>query len=153
MMKGRCRVKCEDEEDVAIMAKELILEKLDIACMTSVNPQLLEDATIDVVADMILDDFLVHLRTHVYAERVDEVMRDWIAPADWWQAFKDRWFPAWAKRRWPVRFNYEHVELKRYVTFPENTYLWPKALGRPVIQILDSSYNYATPKKHEGDEE
>ena len=153
MMKGRCRVKCEDEEDVAIMAKELILEKLDIACMTSVNPQLLEDATIDIVADMILDDFLIHLRTYVYAERVDEVMRDWIAPTDWWQAFKDRWFPAWAKRRWPVRFNYEHVELKRYVTFPENTHLWPKALGRPVIQILDSSYNYATPKKHEGDEE
>ena len=24
-------------------------------------------------------------------------------PADWWQAFKDRWFPAWAKRRWIVK--------------------------------------------------
>ena len=60
---------------------------------------------------------------------------------------------AWAKRRWPVRFNYEHVELKRYVTFPENTYYWPKSLGRPVIQMLDSSRNYETPKRHEEDEE
>jgi hypothetical protein len=25
-------------------------------------------------------------------------------PADWWQAFKERWFPAWAKARWPVAF-------------------------------------------------
>ncbi len=24
-------------------------------------------------------------------------------PADWWQAFKERFFPAWAKRRWPVK--------------------------------------------------
>lgn len=24
-------------------------------------------------------------------------------PADWWQHFKQRWFPAWALERWPVR--------------------------------------------------
>ena len=24
-------------------------------------------------------------------------------PADWWQAFKARWFPGWALHRWPVR--------------------------------------------------
>lgn len=26
-------------------------------------------------------------------------------PADWWQHFKLRWFPKWAKKRWPVRFS------------------------------------------------
>jgi len=25
-------------------------------------------------------------------------------PATWRDAFKERWFPAWAKRRWPVRY-------------------------------------------------
>lgn len=25
-------------------------------------------------------------------------------PEDWWQAFKERWFPEWAKRRWPVQY-------------------------------------------------
>lgn len=24
-------------------------------------------------------------------------------PADWWQAFKERWAPAWVRDRWPVR--------------------------------------------------
>lgn len=24
-------------------------------------------------------------------------------PADWWQHFKQRWFPAWALRLWPVQ--------------------------------------------------
>ena len=23
---------------------------------------------------------------------------------DWWQAFKEQFFPAWALRRWPVRY-------------------------------------------------
>lgn len=30
-------------------------------------------------------------------------------PATWRDAFKERWFPAWAKERWPVR--YEKVAL------------------------------------------
>ncbi len=31
-------------------------------------------------------------------------------PADWWQAFRERWFPAWWLRRWPVR--YKSVSIK-----------------------------------------
>ena len=26
-------------------------------------------------------------------------------PKDWWQAFKDRWFPKWLKRHYPVETN------------------------------------------------
>lgn len=25
-------------------------------------------------------------------------------PATWWDAVKERWYPTWAKRRWPVRY-------------------------------------------------
>ena len=25
-------------------------------------------------------------------------------PATWWDAFKDRWYPQWARDRWPVRY-------------------------------------------------
>lgn len=27
-------------------------------------------------------------------------------PANWWQHFKQRWFPKWALRRWPVLYEY-----------------------------------------------
>lgn len=27
-------------------------------------------------------------------------------PADWWEAVKERWAPAWALRRWPVRYRF-----------------------------------------------
>lgn len=33
-------------------------------------------------------------------------------PQDWWQACKDRWFPAWAKARWPVRRTYHSVKVQ-----------------------------------------
>ena len=37
-------------------------------------------------------------------DRVD-VEEQW--PADWWQAFKDRWFPVWAKKQWPIQYHTE----------------------------------------------
>jgi len=43
-------------------------------------------------------------------------------PLDWWQAFKARWFPAWALKRWPAKM--KHVgggrkELEFRAIFPE----------------------------------
>ncbi len=51
------------------------------------------------------------LITDVLAERRDiiEIHEQW--PEDWWQAFKDHWFPAWAKQRWPIR--YKRVDVSR----------------------------------------
>lgn len=30
-------------------------------------------------------------------------------PCDWWQAFRERWFPQWWLRRWPVK--YERIDI------------------------------------------
>lgn len=43
--------------------------------------------------------------------RID-IDEEW--PADWWQAFKARWFPAWALRRWPVKMREVHVHEQIY---------------------------------------
>jgi len=41
------------------------------------------------------------IKARIYGEQMiyDEIEY----PSDWWQAFKERWFPTWAKKRWPVR--------------------------------------------------
>jgi hypothetical protein len=52
---------------------------------------------------------LLRLNAHVWAQKVQdeevtlraEFSASW--PATWWQHLKQRWFPAWALRRWPVR--------------------------------------------------
>jgi hypothetical protein len=38
-------------------------------------------------------------------------------PATWWDAFKERWFPRWLRKRYPVRFKSIHVE--KYGVYPE----------------------------------
>ena len=35
-------------------------------------------------------------------------------PENWWEAFKDRWFPEWLKRRYPVRFREIHIDRPVY---------------------------------------
>ena len=42
-------------------------------------------------------------------------------PADWWQALKLRWFPAWLKRRYPVKMERRTVR-----------YICPHVVDRPV---------------------
>lgn len=54
-------------------------------------------------------------------------------PADWWQHFKQRWFPRWALNRWPVRL--AEVTVHASELFPE---LKPPFRGRyQVIRGFD----------------
>ena len=69
--------------------------------------QLKEDfdinAELSVQQTGLLDQWLVvTMKASIFGEQVlyEEVRY----PKDWWQAFKDRWFPLWAKKRWPPKF-------------------------------------------------
>lgn len=42
-------------------------------------------------------------------------------PASWWQHFKQRWFPEWLLRRFPVE-----LETKRFVAMAEARALFPE---------------------------
>lgn len=37
-------------------------------------------------------------------ETAKRKLLDYQWPATWQDAFKERWFPGWARRRWPVRY-------------------------------------------------
>lgn len=36
-------------------------------------------------------------------------------PSDWWQAFKRRFFPAWAQLKWPVKYTEVTMEANAYM--------------------------------------
>lgn len=42
-------------------------------------------------------------------------------PATWWQHFRQRWFPQWIIRHWPLKFKVESqtVQLSKYVFYPK----------------------------------
>ena len=60
-------------------------------------------------------DLMMRLVQSVWGREVERQECVW--PADWWQAFKERWYPAWAKHRWPVE--YRRVEIVARELYPK----------------------------------
>ena len=63
----------------------------------------ISDVDLEVARYPYLDGLVVTMQKEIAAWRgcPSETVR-W--PSDWWEAFKLRWFPLWAKTRWPVRY-------------------------------------------------
>lgn len=45
----------------------------------------------------------IQLESLVAGRRGERIDIDESWPADWWEAFRERWFPVWWLRRWPVK--------------------------------------------------
>lgn len=72
---------------------------------------------------------VVQLHTYIASrDRKSETIR---YPRDWWEALKQRWFPAWALRRWPAII-VEHT-FTAYDVYPEANI--PMRMGSPVLKI------------------
>ena len=99
---------------------KLIREKF---CMVTFLPLESVDVVESLHNDFNWDEEVVRICGREYHERIAEIEY----PADWWEAFKERWF-----KRFPfVRVNYKRFALD--VAYPE--YVPHESLGRhqPVI--------------------
>ena len=73
--------------------------------------ELVDKATLYSSVEAATGDLILQMASYVHAmpkERIT-IFKQW--PADWWQAFRERWFPKWWLRRWPVR--YETIDIDR----------------------------------------
>lgn len=52
---------------------------------------------------MICDQLVYVLKVSILGQTLDEIINRIADNADWWQALKERRFPKWALKRWPVR--------------------------------------------------
>lgn len=64
--------------------------------------------------DIIARDLCFQLVTYIHGMLDHKIEIHEKYPADWWQAFKERWFPKWAKRKWPVRYSRIDVSERIY---------------------------------------
>lgn len=46
--------------------------------------------------------------------REERIQASWKYPLDWWEAFKDRWFPQWLRQWFPVKWVVEAIDEPRY---------------------------------------
>lgn len=60
------------------------------------------DGQFDIFEDAVRQELVRSLMLEVWRESDKEVCVG-EAPSDWWQAVKERFAPAWFKRKWPVQ--------------------------------------------------
>ena len=97
--------------------KYVVLQWLDKEFMVSVD--------FSMHTSFLTDNLVMRVRGFVWAEEIDVV--DIRYPRDWWQAFKERWFPRWLRTRYPVEYKEHHVDFM--AKFPEYNYNPPSELG------------------------
>jgi len=116
-------IRCESRSDACDVA-QIILEPQEFAYHMDVPHKVKEESLINPahLAHDVIE--MLEARMERYAMRAllpCHKVATLTCPADWWSAFKARWFPAWARRRWPSRVTV--VELQDYyrdVEMPDN---------------------------------
>jgi hypothetical protein len=95
-------------DDINIIKCRLERQKLVILRYLAEN-QIEATVDFDPFVSFDTDKLCQRIVAIVYGEEVkEEIVR---YPADWWQAVKERWLPAWAKRRWPIRYKKSQLRL------------------------------------------
>jgi hypothetical protein len=89
--------------------REVTLEKFKLVAVQYLTPELLEHfgepAQIEFSehVSFMFDEIALRIVQKVWGREVDRVEHQW--PANWWEAFKERWMPKWAKDRWPIQYS------------------------------------------------
>lgn len=129
--------------DAAVEFEQRILDRERVRAVTRVGSQLLHDAELKTMPDMITDSLLVRLETTVLTELVAEEVAevDFLRPASWWEALKAEHPRLYRWWRWPLRpLEVRHtietrtVRWERRATFPHNERVFPRELGPVVYQ-------------------
>jgi len=104
-------IKVVQGREAVISPEQIVLEKLRYHLRQTIDRRLLS-AHISIDWDSMLHAVLIQVDGFVWAR---ELSRQEVRyPADWWQAFKRRWMPAFILRRWPVRETIVTVHAKAF---------------------------------------
>jgi len=114
--------------DEEVQYKTVELEKIKLVVLSYLDSRLAQfaiDPKVEIMSQVewAADTIGIRVVQEVFGREVQRQECEW--PRDWWQAFKERWYPAWAKRRWPVeyeRFVITARELYPDISLPPNQY-------------------------------
>ena len=126
------------DEDILRMANESIKRVMCdrvgvMGCQFTSLRSLRDSMTVQAQIDHLANSLVVQLYASMPAilDEVIDIHRSW--PATWWDAVKERWYPKWALRRWPVK--YQRIDVHRPVYKAVCTHL-PMEGNGPHIQFL-----------------
>jgi hypothetical protein len=115
-----------------------ILKPLHYVVQHAISTKLLDpnkplgEVELRTVVEPTIDAMVFQLSTWLYGQVIKDETVSW--PLNWREAFKERWFPDWALRKWPVLYAYHHFKLTE--VYP--TIRLPKGQASVQIHVLES---------------
>ena len=116
--------------------KTICLERFEAQAQTVVSKYIVDDmfanpVVFDARTDMLMEDLVFKLRAFVYGEQT--VIKHTKYPSNWKEAVKERFFPHWALRRWPVEYTEVVFDVK--TMYPEISV--PDAVHRTHVELYE----------------
>lgn len=102
-------------------AEERVLERLRYSVQTHIDAVLVDQlanlpvARIEEMGSLLGNKLAVSVRGFLFGTTLEQVECSY--PRDWREAIKERFAPAWLKRRWPVQ--YAKVVLRARAEYPQ----------------------------------
>jgi hypothetical protein len=99
-------------------ALPLDVKKLEIAARSQLDHRVFKELGNEHVVkffdDKVMGQFIAQLECWAsgLGEQTLSIHEQW--PRDWWQAFRERWFPRWWLKKHPIKYKHIHVEQKIY---------------------------------------
>lgn len=117
--------------DDIVTYRTIRLDKIRLGLSFCVSKLALMDA--EVQTEFI--DNIIHyqLRGFLWGEKAGRY--SFRAPADWWQAVRERWWPRFVLVRWPVKYRDEVIEVT--AIYPDLKISMPEEAKALVIQRLE----------------
>lgn len=81
----------------------------------------------------------LYIRGYVWAENESLKHQEVKYPFDWWEAFKERWFPRFLLKRYPVKYKKVILDVKKI--YPKLKINKQKEVSRLMILRKDLIYN------------
>ena len=93
---------------------KIVLDKIMIGLRCELSKTML-DAFVEKEYDIFTDSVMAEIRGYVLGENQDDICIKY--PANWWQAFKDRWFFKWMLKYCPIKYTIHNITSK--ILYPD----------------------------------
>lgn len=99
------------------MFKKCFADRVKLCASNTLDRRLLNSTQTEVNAaiDIATDSLIMQLTTYIHGLPGERIFFDESYPKAWWDAFKQRWFPAWALKRWPAEMKRIYVDKQQYL--------------------------------------
>ena len=101
---------------------KVVLNKSKLSLQNTISKIALHNATIDII-EMIGGDVIVRIEKICISGK-EKIIKETQFPRDWWQAFRERWFPKWWLRLCPIQYKKvitkEIIKMCPHLAVPDN---------------------------------